>query len=124
MIFCTMGVFSGEGVGPAYSNLKAMKLAGLQVSDFDVFECNEAFAAQNLSVIKEMENQSGAIIDQAKWNPNGGAISIGHPNGASGARIAMFAMRELENTGGRYGLFSSCCGGGHGTTTIIENLRR
>ena len=112
------------GIGPAYSNLKAMKLAGLQVSDFDVFECNEAFAAQNLSVIKEMENQSGAIIDQAKWNPNGGAISIGHPNGASGARIAMFAMRELEKTGGRYGLFSSCCGGGHGTTTIIENLRR
>ena len=112
------------GIGPAYSNLKAMKLAGLQVSDFDVFECNEAFAAQNLSVIKEMENQSGAIIDQAKWNPNGGAISIGQPNGASGARIAMFAMRELEKTGGRYGLFSSCCGGGHGTTTIIENLRR
>ena len=112
------------GIGPAYSNLKAMKLAGLQVSDFDVFECNEAFAAQNLAVIKEMEAQSGMTIDQAKWNPNGGAISIGHPNGASGARIAMFAMKELERRGGRYGLFSSCCGGGQGVTTVIENLRR
>lgn len=112
------------GIGPAFSNLKAMKLAGLTIPDFDVFECNEAFAAQNLGVIKEMEHQSGAKIDQEKWNPNGGAISIGHPNGASGARIAMFAMRELIRTGGRYGLFSSCCGGGHGTTTIIENLKR
>ena len=83
-----------------------------------------AFAAQNLGVIREMEAQSGMTIDQEKWNPNGGAIAIGHPNGASGGRIAMFAMRQLEQTGGRYGLFSSCCGGGHGTTTIIENLRR
>lgn len=112
------------GIGPAFSNLKAMKQAGLKLTDFDVFECNEAFAAQNLAVIKEMEHQTGARIEQAKWNPNGGAISIGHPNGASGARIGLFAMRQLEQTGGRYGLFSSCCGGGHGTTTIIENLRR
>lgn len=120
-----IGVRPSEmGIGPAFSNLKAMKLAGLKISDFDVMECNEAFAAQNLSVIREMENQAGCRIDQEKWNPNGGAISIGHPNGASGARIAMFAMRQLEQTGGRYGLFSSCCGGGHGTTTIIENLRR
>ena len=120
-----IGVRPSEmGIGPAFSNLKAMKLAGLTVADFDVFECNEAFAAQNLGVIREMESQSGAKIDQEKWNPNGGAISIGHPNGASGARIAMFAMKQLEKTGGKYGLFSSCCGGGHGTTTIIENLRR
>ena len=112
------------GIGPAFSNLKALKMAGLQIKDLDVFECNEAFAAQNLSVIKEMESQSGQTIDRTKWNPNGGAIAIGHPNGASGARIAWFAMRQLEQTGGRYGLFSSCCGGGHGTTTVIENLRR
>ena len=112
------------GIGPAFSNLKALKLAGLRVDNMDVFECNEAFAAQNLSVIREMGAQSGVKIDQEKWNPNGGAISIGHPNGASGARIAMFAMRELERTGGKYGIFSSCCGGGHGTSTIIENLRR
>lgn len=112
------------GIGPAYSNLEALKNAGLKVSDLDVFECNEAFAAQNLSVIKEMETQSGLKIDQEKWNPNGGAIAIGHPNGASGARIAWFAMKQLEKAGGKYGLISSCCGGGHGTTAVLENLRR
>ena len=112
------------GIGPAFSNLKAMKQAGLSLADCDVFECNEAFAAQNLSVIREMEAQTGGTIDQEKWNPNGGAIAIGHPNGASGARITMFAMRQLEKTGGRYGVVSSCCGGGLGTTAIIENLRR
>lgn len=112
------------GIGPAYSNLLALKRAGLKLCDLDVMECNEAFAAQNLSVIKEMEKQSGEKIDQTKWNPNGGAIAFGHPNGASGARICIFAMKELERRSGRYGLFSSCCGGGHGVTTLIENLRR
>ena len=112
------------GIGPAYSNLLALKRAGLKVSDLDVLECNEAFAAQNLSVIREMEAQCGEKIDQGKWNPNGGAIAFGHPNAASGARICLAAMKELERGGGRYGLFSSCCGGGHGVTTLIENLRR
>ena len=112
------------GIGPAYSNLMAIQRAGLTVNDIDVFECNEAFAAQNLSVIKEMEIQSGVAIDQAKWNPNGGAIAFGHPNGSSGARIGIFCMKELARNGGRYGLFSSCCGGGQGVTTLIENLRR
>ena len=112
------------GIGPAFSNLIALKRAGLTLDDMDVIECNEAFAAQNLSVIKEMERQSGLKIDQSKWNPNGGAIAFGHPNGASGARICIFAMKELERRGGRYGLFSSCCGGGHGVTTLLENLRR
>ena len=112
------------GIGPAYSNLKALKQAGLTLDDMSVIECNEAFAAQNLGVIKEMENQTGKVINRKIWNPNGGAIAIGHPNGASGARVGMFAMRELELTGGRYGIFGACCGGGHGTTTIIENLRR
>ena len=112
------------GIGPAYSNLLAIERAGLKVGDIDVFECNEAFAAQNLSVIREMEIKSGMDIDQEKWNPNGGAISFGHPNGASGARIGIFCMKELARSGGRYGLFSSCCGGGQGVTTLIENLRR
>ena len=103
------------GIGPAFSNLKAMKAAGLKIGDVDVYECNEAFAAQNLSVIREMEAQTGDTIDQEKWNPNGGAISIGHPNGASGARITIFAMNELLRTGGKYGVISSCCGGGLGT---------
>jgi acetyl-CoA C-acetyltransferase len=112
------------GIGPAYSNLMAIQRAGLTVDDIDVFECNEAFAAQNLGVIKEMEIQSGKTIDQEKWNPNGGAIAFGHPNGASGARIGIFCMKELARNGGRYGLFSSCCGGGQGVTTLIENLRK
>ena len=75
-------------------------------------------------MIREMESQSGEKIDPEKWNPNGGAISIGHPNGASGARLALFAMNQMIRTGGRYGIISSCCGGGHGTTAILENLRR
>lgn len=108
------------GIGPAFSNLKLMNRFGLTIDDIDVYECNEAFAAQNLSVIKEMENQTGKKIDMNKWNPNGGAIAFGHPNGASGGRIAMFAMKELARRGGRYGLFSSCCGGGLGVSTLIE----
>jgi len=119
-----IGCYPSEmGIGPALSNVKAMKKAGLKIADFDVMECNEAFAAQNLSVIKEMEKLTGEKIDQNKWNPNGGAISIGHPNGASGGRCAWFAMMQLVQTGGRYGFFSSCCGGGQGISAIIENLR-
>lgn len=112
------------GVAASYSNLKAAKQLGMKLKDFDVFESNEAFAAQQLSVIKDMQDATGEIIDQSKWNPNGGAIAIGHPNAASGARITMFAMKQLEKTGGKYGSISSCCGGGHGSTAIIENLRR
>ena len=111
------------GIGPVYSNFLALKRAGLQINDIDVHECNEAFAAQNLSVIKEMENQSGGKIDAENWNPNGGAIAFGHPNGASGARICIFTMKELARRTARYGLFSACCGGGHGVSTLIENLR-
>jgi acetyl-CoA C-acetyltransferase len=73
-------------------------------------------------VIKELENQTGSSIDRDNWNPMGGAIAFGHPNGASGARICIFAMRYLARTGGKYGVFSSCCGGGIGVATIIENL--
>ncbi|MGB3222851.1 MAG: thiolase family protein [Desulforhopalus sp.] len=112
------------GVAPAYAMPLALKRAHLKLSDIDVFECNEAFAAQNLAVISELENQTGEKVDMDKWNPNGGAIAFGHPNGASGARICMFAMRHLVRTGKKYGLISSCCGGGLGVTTLIENMRR
>ena len=112
------------GIGASHAMLKAMKQASLKISDIDVFECNEAFAAQNLSVVRDMAEQSGGAIDMEKWNPNGGAIAIGHPNGASGARVAMFAMRQLQNAGGRYGIFSSCCGGGLGVSAIIENISK
>jgi acetyl-CoA acetyltransferase family protein len=112
------------GIGPAYAIPLAMKRAGLKLSDFDHMECNEAFAVQNLAVIKELENQTGMKVDRKKWNPLGGAISYGHPNGASGARVCMFTMRQLIRTGGRYGFFSSCCGGGLGVATVIENLQK
>lgn len=112
------------GLGPVQASLNALKNAGLTIDDIDVWECNEAFAAQNLGVIRELESITGSKIDMNNWNPNGGAISFGHPNGASGGRVCMFTMRELERRGGRYGLFTSCCGGGQGVATIIENLRR
>ncbi|MBN1662987.1 MAG: thiolase family protein [Deltaproteobacteria bacterium] len=112
------------GIAPAYALPLAIRRAGLKLSDFDHMECNEAFAVQNLAVIKELEKQMGEKVDREKWNPMGGAISYGHPNGASGSRICMFTMRHLIRKGGRYGFFSSCCGGGLGVATVIENLQR
>ncbi|PKN20336.1 MAG: acetyl-CoA C-acyltransferase [Deltaproteobacteria bacterium HGW-Deltaproteobacteria-6] len=113
------------GVAPAYALPIAMKRAGIEkLSDFDVVECNEAFAAQNLAVIRELEKQTGQKVIMDNWNPNGGAIAYGHANGASGARIAMLCMKELIRRGGRFGTFGACCGGGQGVVTIIENLKR
>lgn len=112
------------GLGPVGASLDALKRAGLKMEDIDLWECNEAFAAQNLGVIRQLEQITGYKLDMDKWNVNGGAISFGHPNGASGPRICMFAMRELERRSARYGLVTSCCGGGLGVTAIIENLRR
>jgi acetyl-CoA C-acetyltransferase len=112
------------GIAPAYAMPLAMKRAGLKLSQMDVMECNEAFAVQNLAVIKELEKQTGEKVNMDKWNPNGGAIAFGHPNGASGARICLFTMKELIRKGGKYGIFSSCCGGGLGVATVIENLQR
>jgi len=112
------------GIAPAYAFLKAVKRAGLKLSDLDIFECNEAFAAQNLAVIREMEKQTGEKVDMNRWNPNGGAISFGHANGASGGRIGMLCMRELVRRGGRYGIFGSCAGGGQGIVSLVENLQR
>lgn len=112
------------GIGPAYAVPLALKRAGLKLSDIHVWECNEAFAVQNLAVVKELEKQSGTKIDMATWNPNGGAIAFGHPNGASGSRIAIYTMKELIRKGAKYGCFSSCCGGGLGVATVVENLQR
>ncbi|HEB73631.1 MAG TPA: hypothetical protein ENJ03_00225 [Candidatus Desulfofervidus auxilii] len=112
------------GIAPAYAMPIALKRAGLKLKDIDVIECNEAFAVQNLAVIKEIEKQTGEKVNQDIWNPWGGAIAFGHPNGASGARVGIFAMKYLEKSSGRYGMFSTCCGGGLGVACIIENLRR
>jgi acetyl-CoA C-acetyltransferase len=94
----------------------ALKKTGLSVGDIDVFECNEAFA----SVVQAWIKETGA--DPARVNPNGGAIALGHPLGASGARLMTTMLAELERTGGRYGLQTMCEGGGTANVTIIERL--
>ena len=100
---------------------KALKRAGLKMSDMDVIEINEAFAAQVLGCVKELDAQ-GHTVDPEKLNPNGGAIAFGHPNGMSGTRIAIFAMNELKRRNGRYAICSLCIGGGQGLATIFEKL--
>jgi len=102
--------------GPIDATQRMLGRTGLSIDDIDVFEVNEAFA----SVVLAWQKAVGA--DPAKSNPNGGAIALGHPLGATGAFLLTKALYELERTGGRYGLVSMCCGGGLGTGTIIERL--
>ena len=115
---------SDMGSAAAYSHLKAAKQLGLKLGSFDVFENNEISAAQQLTAIEVLQNTACEMVDPSKWNPIGGAIAVGCPSAASGARIAISALKQLEKTGGKYGSLSACCGGGQGATTIIENLRR
>ncbi|MBX9974730.1 thiolase family protein [Cytobacillus firmus] len=105
------------GIGPVPAVMKALKLAGLTLDDIDLIELNEAFAAQALAVVKELN------IDRSKLNVNGGAIALGHPIGGTGAILTVKIMNELERRGGRYGLITACIGGGQGIATIVENLR-
>jgi acetyl-CoA C-acetyltransferase len=102
--------------GPIDATQHMLARTGLSIDDIDVFEINEAFASVVLAWAKEV----GA--DLAKTNPNGGAIALGHPLGATGAFLMTKTLHELERTGGRYGLVSMCCGGGLGTGTIIERI--
>ena len=102
--------------GPIDATKHLLARTGLTIDDIDVFEINEAFASVVLAWAKEV----GADLE--KTNPNGGAIALGHPLGATGAFLMTKALAELERTGGRYGLISMCCGGGLGTGTIIERL--
>ncbi len=102
--------------GPSPATEKVLKRAGRKLSDMDVCEVNEAFA----SVVLAWQKAVGANPDRV--NPNGGAIALGHPTGATGDRLLTTALHELERSGGRYGLISICCGGGLGTGTIIERL--
>ncbi|MBP1712696.1 MAG: Acetyl-CoA acetyltransferase (thiolase II-like) [Deltaproteobacteria bacterium] len=109
------------GIGPAYAIPKALKRAGLKIADMDVVEINEAFASQVLACVKELEAQ-GHPIDMENLNPLGGAIAFGHPNGMSGTRISLFAIKELQRRKGRYAVASLCIGGGQGLATIFERL--
>lgn len=106
------------GIGPVPAVRKLLERLNLAVADFDVIELNEAFAAQGLAVLREL----GIADDDARVNPNGGAIAIGHPLGASGARLVQTALHQLERSGGRLGLATMCVGVGQGLALAIERL--
>ena len=108
------------GVGPLFSSKKILEKTGLTLEDIDVIELNEAFASQSLATLRGL----GLTDNDPKVNPNGGAISIGHPLGMSGARLVMTALNQLEKTNGRYGLCTMCIGVGQGISMIVENLNR
>jgi len=104
------------GVGPVYAVPKALKLARLTLEQMDVIELNEAFAAQALTVIRELG------LDAAKVNVNGGAIALGHPLGCTGAKLTATILREMERRKARYGLVTMCVGGGMGAAGVFERL--
>ena len=104
------------GIGPVPAVKKALQRAGMQLSDIDIIELNEAFAAQSLAVVKELG------IDMEKLNPHGGAIALGHPQGCSGARIVATLLNDLQTANKTMGIATLCIGGGQGIATIIERL--
>ena len=106
------------GIGPAPATKKVLELAGLALTQIDVIELNEAFAAQGLAVLRDL----GLADDDARVNPNGGAIALGHPLGASGARLVTTAVNQLHRTGGRYALCTMCIGVGQGIAVIVERV--
>lgn len=106
------------GIGPAFAIPKALERAGLTLADMDIIEINEAFAAQVLGCLKMMN----IAFHDPRVNPNGGAIAVGHPLGASGARLALTTARELEQRNGRYAVLSLCIGVGQGLAVVIERV--
>ena len=115
--FATAGYKPEEmGLGPVFAIPKALTLAGLKLSQIDVIELNEAFAAQSLAVIQE------AGLDPERVNPNGGAVALGHPLGCTGAKLTATIIREMKRRNAKYGLVTMCVGGGMGAAGIFENL--
>ena len=106
------------GFGPVFAIRKALARAGLELGEMDIIEINEAFAPQVLGCLKMLE----VDFDDSRVNPNGGAIAIGHPLGASGARLAITAMRQLERSNGRYAVISLCIGIGQGIAAVLERV--
>ncbi|MCF6318320.1 MAG: 3-oxoadipyl-CoA thiolase [Proteobacteria bacterium] len=105
------------GIGPAPATKKLLTKYGLSIDDIDVIELNEAFASQSLAVLREL----GIADDDKRVNPNGGAISLGHPLGMSGARLALTAAKQLQRTGGKYAICTLCIGVGQGMAMLLEN---
>ncbi|MFL6664032.1 MAG: acetyl-CoA C-acyltransferase, partial [Rhizobacter sp.] len=106
------------GIGPAPATRKVLALTGLSIEQMDVIELNEAFAAQGIAVLREL----GLRDDDPRVNPNGGAIALGHPLGASGARLVTTAVNQLQRTQGRYALCTMCIGVGQGIALIVERV--
>ena len=106
------------GMGPAPASKKLLAQLGMRIDQMDVIELNEAFASQGLAVLREL----GVADDDARVNPNGGAIALGHPLGMSGARLVTTALYQLERTGGRYALCTMCIGVGQGIAMVIERV--
>ena len=106
------------GIGPAPASKKLLARLGLTIAQMDVIELNEAFAAQGLAVLRQL----GVADDDARVNPNGGAIALGHPLGASGARLVTTAINQLHATGGRYALCTMCIGVGQGIALVVERV--
>ena len=106
------------GIGPAPATRKVLALTGLSLAQIDVIELNEAFAAQGLAVLRDL----GIADDDPRVNPNGGAIALGHPLGASGARLVATAVNQLERTRGRYALCTMCIGVGQGIALVVERV--
>jgi acetyl-CoA acetyltransferase family protein len=106
------------GIGPAPATQKVLALTGLRLDQIDVIELNEAFAAQGLAVLRAL----GLKDDDARVNPNGGAIALGHPLGASGARLATTAVNQLHRSAGRYALCTMCIGVGQGIAVVLERV--
>lgn len=106
------------GIGPAPATQKVLALTGLSIDQMDVIELNEAFAAQGLAVLRQL----GVRDDDPRVNPNGGAIALGHPLGASGARLATTAINQLHRSGGRYALCTMCIGVGQGIAVVLERV--
>jgi 3-oxo-5,6-didehydrosuberyl-CoA/3-oxoadipyl-CoA thiolase len=106
------------GMGPVPASRMALEKAALSLDQMSVIELNEAFASQSLACLREL----GLADDDARVNPNGGAIALGHPLGMSGARLLLTATRELEEKDGKYALCTMCIGVGQGMATIIERV--
>ena len=106
------------GIGPVPATRRLMERLGLAIGDFDVIELNEAFASQGIAVLRTL----GVADDDARVNPNGGAIALGHPLGMSGARLVTTAMYQLQRTQGRFALCTMCIGVGQGIAIAIERV--